>query len=376
MAQTGTLKVENKNPEESLRRVYARWLSEGRLAAILVPAFSRTGVASPAFISAPEKVVGTAPLLPAMAVNSATIVAEIAQNPVDPNIRVGLVLRPCELRAVVELIKLKQVALDNLVLVGVDCPGTYKTAMFAELSKGDADFNNRFVRNQEGYLTDEVMRNACQVCEFPTPLVSDLAVGFLGINPEKELIFTANTEKGEALLEGLELEMRNGVPADREEFLQKFRQAREERAEQVIAEFDKIGLGPENMVRYFANCLNCHNCMRVCPVCYCRECFFESEALNRELDEIVQLSRRKGLSRMPAGTMLFHLTRMNHMMTSCVQCGICEDSCPVQIGLSVLLKKVSRAAQREFGYLSGRSLEEPLPLTTFREDEFRTIGEG
>lgn len=376
MAKTGIVKVENRNLEQTLRQIYAWWLREKKVSALLVPAVSSTGVLGPAIISTPERVADTAPLLPAMAVNSASIVADIAPNPVDQEIKVVLILRPCELRAVVELVKLKQVSLDNLVLVGVDCPGTYRASDFAKISQGDPNFNNRFVRNQDGYLNEERFRSACQNCEFPTPLVSDLTLGFLGIDPEEELIVIANTEKGEALLEGLEVKTVEGPPASRERFLKKFCQAREEKAAQRIAEFDKIGLGPKNLMRYFARCLNCHNCMQVCPVCYCRECFFESEVLVRELDEQVRLSKHKGITRMPVGTILFHLTRMNHMMTSCVQCGICEDSCPVQIGLSVLFKKVSRVAQEEFGYLSGRSLEEPLPLTTFREDEFRTVGEG
>jgi formate dehydrogenase subunit beta len=63
------------------------------------------------------------------------------------------------------------------------------------------------------------------------------------------------------------------------------------------------------------------------------------------------------------------------MMMSCVQCGICEDSCPASIGLAVLFKKVSQNAQKEFEYLSGRSIEEPLPLATFRESEFLKVGE-
>jgi formate dehydrogenase subunit beta len=134
-------------------------------------------------------------------------------------------------------------------------------------------------------------------------------------------------------------------------------------------------MGPEKLVQYFADCLNCHNCMRVCPVCYCRECFFDSDTFQRDLGEHVRVSLRKGMTRMPSETLLFHITRMNHMMTSCVQCGICEDSCPVTIGLATLFKKVARNAQQEFEYVSGRSLEEPLPLTTFREDEFKKVGE-
>jgi formate dehydrogenase subunit beta len=115
--------------------------------------------------------------------------------------------------------------------------------------------------------------------------------------------------------------------------------------------------------------------MHVCPVCYCHECFFDSDTFLRQLDEHVRISKRKGLTRMPSEMLLFHLTRMNHMMTSCVACGICEDSCPAGIGLLPLFKKVSRNAQAEFSYVAGRSLDEELPLTTFREDEFKKVGE-
>jgi len=134
-------------------------------------------------------------------------------------------------------------------------------------------------------------------------------------------------------------------------------------------------MGPDKHVEYFSDCLNCHNCMKVCPVCYCRECFFDSDTFQRDIGEHVRVSLRKGATRMPSETLLFHLTRMNHMMVSCVQCGICEDSCPVTIGLATLFKKVSQNAQKEFDYVSGRNLDEPLPLTTFRETEFLKVGE-
>ncbi len=376
------IKVPENNPEAILKDILSFWLREKKLDAILVPAISPIGVVTRALVSAPDKISQTAPLLPAMATNGAAVVAEIAQKSGGTEAqKVGILLRPCELRAVVELVKLQQVSLDGLVLLGIDCPGTYRAKDYSVIAGGDRDFNNNFIRRQDGYLTDTRMRNACQVCEVPTPLVYDIAFGFLGLNPDESLLASTATEKGANLLDGLGKEGGAGIepipaePPARKEFLDKFRQARAAELKKRLGELDKKALGAENLVRYFADCLNCHNCMKVCPVCYCRECFFDSDALKRSLDQIVRLSRGKGMLRMPADTLLFHITRMNHMMTSCVQCGICEDSCPVSIGLSILFKKVSRNAQAAFDYLSGRSLEEPLPLVTFREDEFRTIGE-
>ena len=370
----GTLKVDGKNPEATIRSLFARWLKESKLSAVLAPAYSTAGTATVALVSDPEKLSEAAPLLPAMGVNSASIVAEIARE-ASPNAKVGLFLRPCELRAVVELMKLKQVAPESLLLIGVDCPGTYKAAGFRNVRGKDADFDNRHVREQSGYAENVNFRTACQMCEYPKPLVFDLNVGFVGMDPDKELWIEAATDKGKALLEGVELDAQD-EPQKRKQALEKLSAARKARTAVRIEELDKAMMGPEKLVEYFADCLNCHNCMKVCPVCYCRECFFDSDTFQRDIAEHVRVSLRKGATRMPSETLLFHLTRMNHMMASCVQCGICEDSCPVTIGLATLFKKVSQNAQKEFDYVSGRSLDEPLPLVTFRESEFLKIGEG
>lgn len=369
----GTLRVSANDPEATLRELFAGWLSAGKLSAMLVPVFAESGAATMALVSDPAKMKGTAPLLPAMAVNAASVVHDIARLPGEGG-RVGLLLRPCELRAVVELVKLRQVVLDNLVLVGIDCPGTYKAAGFGERRGGDPDFDNRHVRGQEGFYENPDLRTACQVCEFPKPLVSDAAIGFLGLDPDKELWLESSSEKGDALLAGLEIET-GDEPQRRKEYLAELGERRRKQAKDRTEQLDKVLLGADNLVKYFADCLNCRNCMRVCPVCYCRECFFDSDTFLRSLDEHVRASKRKGLVRMPSEMLLFHLTRMNHMMTSCVACGICEDACPAGIALLPLFKKVSANAQAEFGYLSGRSLEEELPLVTFKEDEFKKVGE-
>jgi formate dehydrogenase subunit beta len=369
----GTLKVDAKNPETTIRGLFARWLKEGKLSAILSPAYSASGTATVALFSNPEKLDEAAPLLPAMGVNAASIVAEFARD-ASPNAKVGLFLRPCELRAVVELMKLKQVAPESLVLIGADCAGTYKAAGFRNVRGKDADYDNKHVREQSGYAENVNFRIACQMCEYPKPLVFDLNVGFIGMDPDQELWVEAATDKGKSLVEGVELSVQD-EPDKRKKALESLSAARKAKTAARVDELDKAMMGPDKLVEYFADCLNCHNCMKVCPVCYCRECFFDSDTFQRDIGEHVRVSLRKGATRMPSETLLFHLTRMNHMMASCVQCGICEDSCPVTIGLATLFKKVSQNAQKEFDYISGRSLDEPLPLATFRESEFLKVGE-
>jgi formate dehydrogenase subunit beta len=369
----GILKVRDKNPEATLRDLFAGWLRDGRLSAIMLPAFSPSGAATLVLVSDPEKMVDAAPLMPAMAVNAASVVHDIAKLPAGAD-RVGLLLRSCEMRAVVELVKLRQVLLDNLVLIGIDCPGTYKSGGFRDVKRGDEDFDNNHVRNQQKQYDNPDLRTACQLCEYAKPMVFDFAIGFLGLNPDEELWVESANDKGAALLEGVEV-AEGDVPDTRVKYIEELAAKRKAKAAARLDEMDKEMMGPDNLVRYFADCINCHNCMDVCPVCYCRECFFDSDTFQRQLDEHVRISRHKGLTRMPSETLLFHLTRMNHMMTSCVACGICEDSCPAGVGLLPLFKKASNNAQAEFNYLSGRSLDEELPLIAFKEDEFTSVGE-
>ncbi len=76
---------------------------------------------------------------------------------------------------------------------------------------------------------------------------------------------------------------------------------------------------------------------------------------------------------MPPDKLLFHLTRMSHVATSCAACGQCEAACPSGIPLGQIYQKISAAAQKALEYEAGRSLDEELPLTTFREDELSVV---
>jgi formate dehydrogenase subunit beta len=79
---------------------------------------------------------------------------------------------------------------------------------------------------------------------------------------------------------------------------------------------------------------------------------------------------RKGAARMPSDTLLFQLTRMNHMVSSCVGCGMCESACPSDLPLALIFRAVGQRVQQLFDYSPGRSLEDELPVATFKEDEF------
>jgi formate dehydrogenase subunit beta len=115
--------------------------------------------------------------------------------------------------------------------------------------------------------------------------------------------------------------------------------------------------------------------MTNCPICYCRECIFRTPTFEHESQLYYQWAERKGTVRMLSDTLLFHLTRLNHMATSCVGCGLCTEACPVDIPVGTVFRTVGQKVQALFDYHPGRSLEEAAPVQEFREDELTRLGE-
>ena len=86
-------------------------------------------------------------------------------------------------------------------------------------------------------------------------------------------------------------------------------------------------------------------------------------------------AQRKGAYRLPADTMLFHLTRLNHMVLSCIGCGMCTSDCPAELPVGLVFRTIGQQVQAVFDYVPGHSVEDALPLVTFREDEWMEVGE-
>ena len=316
---------------------------------------------------------------PVLPVSSARIISEMTRLSSYKN-PVGVVLRSCEIRALIELVKLKQASLDNLLIIGVDCLGTYSVSDYQNLCKQGNSPSDELLRKfkeeeeEGGGGEDTKLREACQVCEYPIPSNADLVIGLVGVDFEKNILLKSCTEKGEKILEKFSFPEFN--QSKREESVSKYISKKIEKRDTFFSEMKgETSSGWENLLSVFSTCINCHNCMRVCPICYCRECFFESPTFEFDSEKYLMWAKRKGSIKMPRDTTLFHLGRMSHMATSCVGCGLCEQACPSNIPLLKIFKTVSYDVQQIFKYVPGRDLEEPLPLTTFKEDELRSVGE-
>jgi len=372
MAKTVSLGVMGGSITGTMRQLLKQLLEKKLVDAVLVPLElpSRENVVQSLVTQA--EALGAANLLaPVLPVNTANIISKMTRLASSQK-KVAVVARSCELRALIELVKLKQASLDNIILVGVDCHGTYSVPDYKQFAKGTPASGDEFMKGIKAGKADSRLREACQVCEYPYPLIADITVGLIGNDFDKEILLLANTPLGEQVVEGL------GLPAakddGRQAAIDKLVADRVKRRDEVFEQTLAETKGLEKLTSVFAPCIGCHNCRDVCPVCYCRECVFDSQTFNFEADKYLDWASRKGALRVPTDTLLFHLTRLNHMGTSCVGCGQCQEACPNDVPVFRIFRLVGSKVQPLFSYVPGRSVDEALPLTTFKEAEFEKVG--
>jgi len=365
---------EYKGLEEGLQDLWREMLERGVVKAILLPMEVEGGLVAPGLLTDPSRVGESRVLSPYMPMNTARVLQKMTKM-LAPSEKVAAVLRPCEARALVELIKLKQISQDNLFVVSFDCPGTYGVDDYKALLEAKGDPATLLLEKVGKGQEDERLREACRTCPYPVAPWADIRIGFLGLDYKKGFLLEALTEKGEEIAKGLEIEIADVSLKERDAFLEKLVAQREKAQEQLLKEQQEQLRGPEKLLAALSSCIKCHNCMTVCPVCYCKECFFNSPTFEMEADRYLGLAHKRGAARMPSDILLFHLTRMAHMSHSCVQCGMCEEACPMGVPVFRLFKATSEQVQALFDYKPGRDLEEEIPISTFREKELDQIQE-
>lgn len=321
----------------------------------------------PVLVSDPERLKDADPLAPAFPMNTAKVVSRLTHKPAGG--KTAAVLRPCEIRAFVELVKLKQGKTDEIFIIGTDCPGAYTNRDYIRFtekngSESTAKFYQDIFSEKETDLSP-----ACKACEFPVPEGADLLVGLLGLDTEKQVMIQALTRKGEELFGKLGL-AESPEPPGRQSAVESLIARRKAYRDKMFAETAQATDSMEKLSAYLANCVNCYNCRVACPVCYCKECVFVTDVFNHDPSQYLKWAERKGAVKMPTDTLFYHITRMAHMSTACVGCGQCSNACPNDIPVAELFRSVAYRTQKAFDYEAGRSLDEPPPLSVFREAEF------
>jgi formate dehydrogenase subunit beta len=343
-------------------------LKQGAFGAVLIPSRVPTGdsftyslIRDEAFLK------GASPLPPIMPVQGARIISSITRRGKGET-GIAAIMRPCEARATIELSKLAQVDLEDITIITMDCPGVIPLSdYFEDAGKGDKVFEDA----SQNWNT-EPMRAVCRICDkFSASGGQDIHIGTLGMKNGSLLLIPSSSK-------GLDVLNRSGMSpeedtSDWETRVNKLIDQRRKERKRNNDAFKADIEGIDKLAEAFSTCINCHNCMRVCPICYCRQCHFDSDKMKFGFEDYLTRAEAGDGLRIPTDTLLFHIGRMLHMSLSCVSCGMCEDACPVTIPVAQIFTLVGDRNQEAFHYVPGRSVDEQLPLTTFEADEFQEV---
>ncbi|MEW5807199.1 MAG: 4Fe-4S dicluster domain-containing protein [Acidobacteriota bacterium] len=363
----GTILGIEKNLEETILNFLKGGLEKGCFDAVITPHRVPSGD-SFAYLLINDKSIleGAFPLSPVIPVQGAKAISSLTRKG-NASKKILVIMHPCEIRATIELLKLKQVSLGNLFLMSFDCPGVIPLSDYIE----DPGKNDQISQDNYQNWEDISIRPICKICTEFSSGPADLHIGLLGADTGKMFLIPLTSE-GERIMKAMDLKIEDSLDRwEREvEKLKKEREAKRYEAHEVLKSNVE---GSQKLLETFSQCINCHNCMRVCPVCYCRQCYFDSDAFKLPPENFINRAKKKGSLRLPADTLLFHLGRMSHMILSCVTCGTCEDACPMSIPVSQVFSLVADRTQRLFNYKPGSSKEEPLPVVIYKEEELHDV---
>jgi formate dehydrogenase subunit beta len=298
--------------------------------------------------------------------------------------KIGVTVKGCDAMAFYELAKRKQINLDNIIMIGVNCGGSVSPVtarkMIAEkygvdpekVHKEEIDkgqFIIEYEGGHKGISVDELeeagygRRSNCRRCKMKVPRQADLACGNWGvIGPRagKATFVEVCSEKGANLLDGAVkkgilateaanpkgLEIRGKVEGAMFKLGDKWRKH----------DFEGLGEGKDRLKKIMSEtsrCIKCYQCIDQCPICYCVDCTTKNPAY------------------VPPGELpvnfMFHLIRYAHIADSCVNCGQCEEVCPAEIPNALFMHAQQVELEKMFGHVPGVNME--LPLMAYVEEK-------
>lgn len=339
----------------------------------------------PTLITDPESVIETAGSLHCASPNIARCLKTYLDGATD--MKVAVTGKPCDIRAIVELAKRKQVARENVILVGLNCTGTLPPAAAKqmcreafgvdpdEVTREDIEDGRLTLTLRDGTQVSRDLnvlegegygrRENCQRCDVHIPIMADLACGKWGTGGGKVTCVEVCSQTGSDVLAkavqagAITVERPSGEALQARE--RKDKEATDAaRACQERHFAEMRGTSSEQRLAYwteqFSQCIKCFACKDACPICYCADCYLEADRGFIAAGQVPP-------------DILFPILRTIHVADSCVNCGQCQDGCPSELPLSRLAHMLNVEVGAILGYRSGMDIGVPPPLSTVPEEE-------
>jgi formate dehydrogenase subunit beta len=243
--------------------------------------------------------------------------------------KVGIIVKGCDSRSIVQLLQEGLINRDDLVIFGIPCRGVVdmtkiKSRIDVSQIKG-VSFNEKTItietpQGRQAIPLEEVLAAKCRSCQYPTPLIYDhLASDALAAERPAAALYAEVEE-----IEQLDLK---------------------ERMVHWEHELDR--------------CIRCYACRNACPLCVCQDqCAAESRnphwfSLQTAVNEKV----------------MWQIMHALHLAGRCTDCGECERACPMAIPIQRIRRKINKEIKELFDYEAGIDQEGTPPLYTFKVEE-------
>ncbi len=334
----------NGDPLVALQAFLTAIWQEADLDYMLVPSRSSSDQPGiPIVIDRPNDLANVNPFQPVMSLNSARQIP--ALKSADPSKKIAALLRPCEIRALIEMVKHDSFSLDDLMTVSADCLGTYPESDYSWRVERKGSASNlsqeslKFAR--QGGLMAYRYRSACQLCQQPAAVSADINIGVIGLPVRQSILI--NT-KNPATAEKYQLAEHTSRPASNSllemhsSMLAKLTERRIRTQERVLAGLgESLPANVDELILQFASCGDCSACLDNCPIC---------EVAYPQRDSAGNFIRRD----------------IVNWLISCAGCGMCEQACPIHQPLAVIYNHLSQQLAAEYSYQPGLSLNDSLPI--------------
>ncbi len=245
--------------------------------------------------------------------------------------KVGIVVKGCDSRSVVELLQEHLINKDDVHVFSMPCEGTLDMQRVDEAlgrynkidSVSTTDDTVTVVADGQDhkFTMQDFAQGKCYGCTTPAAVVADERFG----GPPTPVGEGVVIPRELALLESMSLEERRSFWAG-----------------------------------HMSRCIRCYACRNACPMCVCRDhCIAETRNPH-------WMSQEDSVSE----KLFFQTVHAMHLAGRCTGCGECQRACPVNIPILALRQVLGRTLGQLFdGYKAGMKVDATPPLLGYEVEE-------